>query len=104
MCGQHAYQAPAPRPVCALDNESKARPAAQAQQTRNQDNENKESQLPPVEKTTIEAAPSLSLLHLTNVPSWRAHVHARSCAHLSNSNIFSTHKSCTEGKDLENVQ
>lgn len=60
MCGQHAYQAPAPRPVCALDNESKARPAAQAQQTRSQDNENKESQLPRVEKTTIEAAPSLS--------------------------------------------
>lgn len=60
MCGQYAYQAPAPRPVWGLDNESKARPAAQ---TRSTDNKNKESQLPRVErkkKNSTEAAPSLS--------------------------------------------
>lgn len=46
----------------------------------------------------------LSLLHLTNVPSWCAHVHTRACARLGNSNRFSTHKSCTEREDLEIVQ
>lgn len=97
MCGQHAYQAPAPRSAWALDIESKARPAAQ---TRKRDNKTKESQLSWVERgEKNNRSGSFSMLHLTNVPGLCVCIRACACA--CKGNPFSTHKSCTKRKDLK---
>lgn len=98
MCGQHAYQAPAPRPVWALDNESKARPAAQ---TRSRDNKNKDSQLPRVERKKKPKQLKrflLPLLHLANVPSLRACIHACACLGYT----FSTTEVALKGRTSPN--